>query len=137
MKRIFLIPSAILACGACSIGPKYQRPTAPIVPSFKELPGSDQWKTASPSDANLKGKWWEMFGDPQLNRLEEMVAVNNQTVKQAEAQFRTSTALARLAHAGYFPTIGTSPSISASYSGRGLIGTSTTTGGRSGSGKYR
>jgi NodT family efflux transporter outer membrane factor (OMF) lipoprotein len=120
MKRSFLIPAAVLFCAACSIGPKYQRPVAPAAPAFKELAGSDQWKTASPSDANLKGKWWEMFGDPQLNHLEEMVSVNNQTVKQAEAQFRSSTALARLARAGYFPTIGSSPSITASATGRSI-----------------
>jgi NodT family efflux transporter outer membrane factor (OMF) lipoprotein len=118
MKVSVLIPCAVVFCAACSVGPKYQRPAAPVTPAFKELPGSDQWKTASPSDANLKGKWWEMFGDPQLNQLEEMVSVNNQTVKQAEAQFRTATALARLAHAGYFPTIGSSPSFLASGTGR-------------------
>ena len=47
---------------------------------------------ATPSDALIKGKWWEMFGDPQLNRLEELVNVNNQNVKQAEAQFREARA---------------------------------------------
>ena len=120
MPRYFLIPAAILFCAACSVGPKYQRPTAPVTPAFKELPGSDQWKTASPSDANLKGKWWEMFGDSELNRLEEMVAVNNQTVKQAEAQFRNATALARIAHAGYLPTIGSTPAITASGTGRSI-----------------
>ncbi len=126
MKLSFLIPGAILFCAACSVGPKYQRPPAPAAPMFKELPGSDQWKTASPSDARLKGKWWEMFGDPQLNHLEEMVAVNNQTVKQAEAQFRTATALARLAHSGYFPTIGSSPAFTASGTGRSITSASGT-----------
>ena len=120
MQRFVLLPSAILFCAACSIGPKYQRPTAPVTPGFKELPGSDQWKTAAPSDANLKGKWWEIFGDPQLNGLEEMISVNNQTVKQAEAQFRSATALARLAHAGYFPTFGSSPGFTASGTGRSI-----------------
>jgi NodT family efflux transporter outer membrane factor (OMF) lipoprotein len=128
MKRVLWFPFAILFCSGCSIGPKYQRPAAPITPAFKELPASDQWKTASPSDASLKGKWWEMFGDPQLNRLEEMVAVNNQTVKQAEAQFRTAAALVRLAHAGYYPTIGSSPGFTASGTGRAIT---TATGTRS------
>lgn len=118
MKRVFWFPVAIIVCSACSVGPKYQRPAAATTPMFKELPGSDQWKAATPSDASMKGKWWEMFGDPQLNRLEEMVAVNNQTVKQAEAQFRAATALARLAHAGFFPTIGSTPAISATGTGR-------------------
>jgi len=38
------------------------------------MAGSDQWKTAAPSDTNLRGKWWEIFGDPQLNSFEEKIA---------------------------------------------------------------
>ena len=91
--------------------PQYQRPTAPAPPALKEMAGNDQWKMATPSDGLLKGKWWEIFGDPQLNQLEELVNVNNQNVKQAEAQFREARALVAANHANYYPTIGSSPSI--------------------------
>jgi len=101
----------------CTIGPKYQRPVAQTPPALKEMAGNDQWKMATPSDGLLKGKWWEVFGDPELNRLEELVAVNNQNVKQAEAQFRQARALVAAAHANYYPTIGSTPAISQSYSG--------------------
>jgi NodT family efflux transporter outer membrane factor (OMF) lipoprotein len=101
----------------CTIGPKYQRPVAQTPPALKEMAGNDQWKMATPSDGLLKGKWWEIFGDPELNRLEELVNVNNQNVKQAEAQFRQARALVAAAHANYYPTIGTTPAISQSYSG--------------------
>jgi len=83
----------------------------PPVPAFKEFAGSDQWKTASPGDGLLKGKWWEIFNDPELNSLEEKVSTNNFSVKQAEAQFRASRALLLGARANYYPTIGSSPSI--------------------------
>ena len=53
-----------------------------------------------------KGKWWEIFGDPQLNALEELVDINNQNVKQAEAQFRQARALVAANRANYYPTIG-------------------------------
>jgi NodT family efflux transporter outer membrane factor (OMF) lipoprotein len=79
------------------------------------MAGNDQWKMATPSDGLLKGKWWEIFGDPELNRLEELVNVNNQNVKQAESQFRQARALILANHANYYPTIGSSPSISDSY----------------------
>jgi NodT family efflux transporter outer membrane factor (OMF) lipoprotein len=72
---------------------------------------------ATPGDGLLKGKWWEIFGDPQLNRLEELVNVNNQNVKQAEAQFRQARALVAANHANYYPTIGSTPAISQSYTG--------------------
>jgi outer membrane protein TolC len=73
--------------------------------ALKEMVGNDQWKMATPSDGLLKGKWWEIFGDPQLNRLEELVSVNNQNVKLAEAQFRQARALVAANHANYYPTI--------------------------------
>ena len=118
---------APLLCSSCAIGPRYQRPAAPAPERFKQLAGNDQWKMATPSDALLKGKWWEIFGDPQLNELEEMININNQNVKQAEAQFRQARALVALNHANYYPTIGSAPSITqtdtGSNGGRGAGGT--------------
>src|SRR6202522_4564268 len=104
-----------LLCSGCSIGPRYQRPVAQAPPALKELAGNDQWKMATPSDALLKGKWWEGFGDPQLNQLEELVNVNNQNVKQAEAQFRQARATVLGNRANYYPTIGSSPGVSQLY----------------------
>ena len=85
--------------------------------ALKEMAGNDQWKMATPSDGLLKGKWWEIFGDPQLNRLEELVNINNQNVKQAEAQFRQARALVAANHANYYPTIGSTPAITQSDTG--------------------
>ena len=111
------------------IGPKYQRPVVAQTPvAFKEFAGNDQWKMATPSDTVMKGKWWEIFGDPQLNKLEELIGVNNQNVKQAEAQFRQARALVAANHANYYPTIGSNPAITQTdtggSTGRGLGGTS-------------
>jgi NodT family efflux transporter outer membrane factor (OMF) lipoprotein len=72
---------------------------------------------ATPSDGLLKGKWWEIFGDPQLNRLEELVNINNQNVKQAEAQFRQARTLVAANHANYYPSIGSTPAITQSDTG--------------------
>ena len=83
---------------------------------------------AVPSDTVMKGNWWEIFGDPQLNKLEEMININNQNVKQAEANFRQARAVVAANHANYYPTIGATPAITQSdtgrISGRGLGGTS-------------
>lgn len=99
------------------VGPKYQRPVVQLPVALKEIAGNDQWKMATPSDALLKGKWWEIFGDPELNRLEELVNVNNQNIKQAEAQFREARAVIAGTRANYFPIIGASPSITQSDTG--------------------
>jgi NodT family efflux transporter outer membrane factor (OMF) lipoprotein len=98
------------------VGPKYVKPTAPTAPGFKEQPPesfkeSDGWKTAQPGDQALRGKWWETFGDPQLNALEEEVTVSNQDLKVAEARFRQARAMIRFNRSAEFPTISTSPSV--------------------------
>jgi NodT family efflux transporter outer membrane factor (OMF) lipoprotein len=98
------------------VGPKYVKPTAPVAPAFKEQPpesfkGSDGWKPAQPSDQALRGKWWEIFGDPQLNALEEEVTLSNQDLKVSEARFRQARAMIRFNRSAEFPTISTSPSI--------------------------
>jgi NodT family efflux transporter outer membrane factor (OMF) lipoprotein len=116
MTRLWKIPVLVsLLCSGCTIGPRYQRPVTQAPPALKEMAGNGQWKMATPSDGLLKGKWWEIFGDPQLNRLEELVDVNNQNVKQAEAQFRQARALVLASHASYYPSIGSTPAISQSY----------------------
>ncbi|MGA2716384.1 MAG: efflux transporter outer membrane subunit [Bryobacteraceae bacterium] len=123
-----LLAFSCLFSSACAVGPKYQPPTIAQTPvAFKEFAGNDQWKMATPSDTVMKGKWWEIFGDLQLNRLEELIEINNQNVKQAEAQFRQARAIVEANHANYYPIIGSAPSIaqsdSGSAGGRGTGGT--------------
>ncbi len=124
MARYWTIAAlAALLCSSCRVGPQYQRPTTPVPIALKELNGNDQWKIATPSDALIKGNWWEMFGDPQLNHLEELVNLNNQNIKQAEAQFRQARAFVAANHANYYPTIGSAPSIIQSDVGKNRGGT--------------
>jgi NodT family efflux transporter outer membrane factor (OMF) lipoprotein len=105
--------AASVLCSACTVGPKYVRPAALPTPvaAFKELQGNDDWKMATPSDELLKGNWWEIFGDPQLNALEEKININNQNVKVAEAQFRSARALVDVQRSQYYPTIGANPGV--------------------------
>jgi NodT family efflux transporter outer membrane factor (OMF) lipoprotein len=125
--RLWKIPVlASLCCTGCMIGPKYQRPVAQTPMALKEMAANDQWKMATPSDGLMKGKWWEIFGDPQLNRLEELVEVNNQNVKQAEAQFRQARALVAGNRANYYPSIGSTPAITQSDAGKNARGFGTT-----------
>jgi NodT family efflux transporter outer membrane factor (OMF) lipoprotein len=100
------------------VGPQYVRPTAPLAPEFKEaLPenfkSNDGWKPAQPSDAQLKGDWWTLFNDPQLNTLEAQIDPANQTLKQAEANFRAARAAVRFNRGSEAPTIGVAPSVGA------------------------
>jgi NodT family efflux transporter outer membrane factor (OMF) lipoprotein len=113
-----------LSVTACTVGPNYQRPSVPPPPAaFKELPPPNppngDWKQATPSDAALRGKWWEIYNDSQLNSLEEKVAVSNQTLKAATEQYQSAREQIRVARASYFPTLSAGPSVSrAKGSGR-------------------
>jgi NodT family efflux transporter outer membrane factor (OMF) lipoprotein len=106
-----------LTLTACSIGPKYQRPTAPVSAAYKEPPPAyfqelEGWKVAQPNDAIARGQWWTVFQDPQLNALEEQVDVSNQTLAVAEAQLRGARAAIGVARAALSPTVTAGASVS-------------------------
>lgn len=98
-----LVILAPLLLASCAMGPDYVKPSTEKPPeTFKEMQG---WKVAQPADTKLPTKWWEIYNDPVLNELEEQVNVSNQTIAQAEAQYRESRALVRGAQAAFFPTV--------------------------------
>jgi NodT family efflux transporter outer membrane factor (OMF) lipoprotein len=119
MRRAFsfAIPAALLALSGCMVGPNYKTPPAIMAPAFKEttptsFAENDGWKPGQPSDSKLKGDWWTLFQDAQLNQLETQVDTANQTLKAAEANFRAARAQIGFARSNEAPTIGVGPSIS-------------------------
>jgi NodT family efflux transporter outer membrane factor (OMF) lipoprotein len=117
-RRWRLAVLAPLLWSGCRIGAPYQRPAVDSPSGFREFAESRDWKVATPSDDLPKGKWWEVFGDSRLNELEELLAVNNQNIKQAEAQFRQARALVSLNHANYYPVVGVAPAVTQTDVGR-------------------
>jgi len=111
MKKILPCLAAILLLSSCNLAPKYSRPSAPVPAGFKEGPPV-VWKKAQPRDAAIRPKWWELYGDPTLNGLEEQVQVSNQTIAADEAAYREARALVAEARSALFPTVTTSPSYS-------------------------
>lgn len=103
--RFFLLLAfaALVGLTGCAVGPRYSRPSASVPQAYKETP--QNWKQAQPSDQLSRGKWWEIFQDPQLNVLEEKVSVSNQSLKAAEARFVQARALVRFQHADLYPTV--------------------------------
>ena len=130
MKTIFSLPKTetrmvivSLACLAlfagCSFAPKYAEPSVQTPAAFKEMTpaqasATDGWKTAEPMDNALRGQWWKMFHEPELNAFESQVNVSNQTVAVALANFLAARAVVKQARSQYFPTVTASPSVSES-----------------------
>src|SRR6202161_3259901 len=126
--------AAALACAlaGCMVGPAYHQPkalTEEPPDSYKESPtqfkDADGWKVAEPREAMLRGKWWEIFQDAELNSLEDQVDINNQNIKEFFENFMEARALIGQARSQLYPTVGTSPAYSRSRSSSNL-GTSGT-----------
>ncbi|MBT9332215.1 efflux transporter outer membrane subunit [Acidipila sp. 4G-K13] len=123
--------AALLAAVAgCRVGPKYTAPAPPPVTaaSYKELPVKFQdtgdWKVASPQDAMLRGKWWEIYNEPELNTLEEQLQIDNQNIKVYFQNFMQARALIAEARSQYWPTVTTSPGWNRSRSSSNLTNSS-------------
>ncbi|HLY36616.1 MAG TPA: efflux transporter outer membrane subunit, partial [Candidatus Binatia bacterium] len=123
MMRGLVIGVTLLAIvTGCAVGPNYVRPPVAAPDAYKETQG---WKRAAPQADVLRGGWWEMFGDPQLNALEQQVDISNQNVAAAEAKFREAVALVREARAGYFPTVSIGVGVTRSRTSGGSGGRTT------------
>ena len=132
--------SLLLIFPACVVGPKYHAPaTQAPAPAYKESPTQFQdngpWTVAQPSDAKLRGKWWEILNDAELNALEEQLNIDNQNIKQYFENFMEARAIVREARSQYFPTLATIPSFSRSRTSGNLSTTPVNTSGTSSAAK--
>lgn len=110
-KFAFAAVAGMLAVlgGCAAVGPNYVKP-APLPPrtkatiplSYKEMDG---WKLAQPNDNVLRGNWWELYAIPELSVLEEQIGAANQSVAQADANYRQAQALVRASRSGYYPAV--------------------------------
>ncbi|MBV9859077.1 MAG: efflux transporter outer membrane subunit [Alphaproteobacteria bacterium] len=101
LRRISGTGAAVLLLAACTVGPDYRRPDAPVSAQYKEA----GWKPAEPQDAIDRGAWWAIYRDPVLDGLERQIDISNQNLRSADAAFRESEAIVAQARAGFFPTV--------------------------------
>ena len=115
----FALCVALTACKP--VGPDYSRPSYTAPPVYKETgastvlvpppnPGGGSWQPASPSDGMLKGKWWEIYNDPQLNALEERIPAVNQGLRQAYETYLAAREQVTVSRADLYPTLSAGPS---------------------------
>jgi NodT family efflux transporter outer membrane factor (OMF) lipoprotein len=116
------IAAATAVLGGCMVGHDYQRPAAEAPAVYKE---AGSWKPAQPRDDAVRGRWWEIFRDPQLDTLVEQIQISNQNVQVAEAKFRQARALVQSSRAGLFPTVNGNVAVTRSRSPAGVTGGTT------------
>jgi NodT family efflux transporter outer membrane factor (OMF) lipoprotein len=123
-SAVSLSAIGLLMLSGCHVGPKYVTPAALPAPppaQYKEAAapvpeGSKEWQPAQPQDAMLRGKWWLIYNDAELNDLEDKLNINNQTIKQYFEQFMEARTIIAQARSQYFPTVSVAPAASRSGS---------------------
>jgi NodT family efflux transporter outer membrane factor (OMF) lipoprotein len=131
MRRTLMGLAFCAVVAGCTPGPKYHKPTAPVAtaPAYKESPANfqdtDGWKVANPQDAMLRGKWWEIFNDPELNALEDQIDINNQNIKIYFDNYLAARTMIREARAQYWPMVTAGASWNRSRSSANLTNSST------------
>lgn len=120
-KQLAASGAALLMLAGCKpVGPNYQRPQYTAPAAYKEdggeamrvpppKPAGGDWKTATPSDGMLRGKWWEIYGDPQLNQFEERIEGSNQDLKSALENYLAAASQIQAARAALAPTLTAGP----------------------------
>lgn len=104
--KYFRLFGLALIFAGCTVGPKYQRASAPV-PAHWDVP--EPWRESAPQDALPKGEWWAIFHDDQLDSLEKDSLTANQTLKVAAAHLEQARASAAIQVSTLFPQVGTSP----------------------------
>ena len=93
----------------CAAAPEYRKPALDMPAAWKvDAP----WRTARPEDAAAKGPWWQAYGDPTLNALEEQANANNPTLDIANARLAQARATLAATSASLFPQIGANTRVS-------------------------
>ena len=101
-----LCACAVTLLCACTVGPDYVKPPVAIPAAYKEAQtDGSKWKPSTPQESAPRGNWWTVFQDTRLDALEPQVAISNQTIAGAEANYRQARALVQATRAGYFPTV--------------------------------
>jgi NodT family efflux transporter outer membrane factor (OMF) lipoprotein len=112
---ILALTASLLLLQGCVVGPRYVAPVIQAPPAYKETApqlSSDgtPWIPATPQDATLRGNWWELYQEPELNALEDKLNTSNQNIAQSFQNFMAARAQVKQARASYYPTVSVGPS---------------------------
>ena len=108
-----------LLVGGCAVGPAYRVPDSPTAPQYRESGAAGSWQAAMPQDAAIKGTWWQMFNEPELDALEARLNIDNQNIAAYLQRLLAARAQVREARAGYAPVVAVNPSWTRTHTGAG------------------
>ncbi len=89
----------LAALAGCAVGPNFHRPAAPATDRYTPAPLPAQVGAATGTDsppqrlvmgAPVDGRWWTLFGSPELDALEDEALSRNADIEAARAALRTA-----------------------------------------------
>src|ERR1700761_1113551 len=96
---------ATLALSGCKVGPNYKAPAMPAPPAYSDNGHNGNWTTATPADGTLRGDWWTVYNDAELNDLEKRCATANQTIEAALHAYEQAHDIVRENKASLYPNV--------------------------------
>ncbi len=103
--RLPVLLAATVGLAACSLAPKYQVPSTPIAAQYKTV---GPWTTAKPADRIDRDGWWKMYGDAQLDGLEERLLAHNTDLRVAYAHYTEAQAFVAEVESQLYPSVSAS-----------------------------
>ena len=88
---------------ACAVGPDYHAPNVAIPGQWQLDPS---WIQAKPADHLERGRWWSVFRDAELDRLETELQEANPSLAVAMQHLSQAQAQSRAAAAAWWPQLG-------------------------------
>jgi outer membrane protein, multidrug efflux system len=104
MRKLCTLLAVAAALSGCDLAPLYDPPHYLLPESYQ---GSGAFRVAQPQVAlSPRGDWWTLFGDAELNRLEEQLIRENPNLKAAAELYTQARDLAAEAQSRFYPQIG-------------------------------
>src|SRR5580698_7269593 len=110
MKRLGTVLAVAAVLSGCSLAPRYDPPHYLLPDTYQ---GSGAFRVAQSQDAlSLRGDWWTLFGDAELNQLEDQLGRENPTLAAAAEAYTQARDLAAEAQSRLYPQLGAQASVS-------------------------
>lgn len=106
LQKIFILGASI-TLGGCMVGPDYDSPDKTMGAELLDFPdftrAGTNWKQANPADIFMRGKWWNVFADSQLDSLLEKCRAENPDLKSLYYKVEQARENACMTRAQLFP----------------------------------
>jgi NodT family efflux transporter outer membrane factor (OMF) lipoprotein len=80
-------------------------PAMPAPPTYTDEGHNGAWTTAKPADTTDRGPWWTIYGDAELDALEQQCATANQSIAAALQAYEQAHDLVRESRSSLYPTV--------------------------------